>query len=346
MSRLNSPPGGVLVDLPLRFRLSLGEYVVALAVSRDGARLVVGLGDGRLLGFSLPSGKEVFRVQAHPGGLLGLALSPDGRYIATCGQESKAKLWTPEGVLWRELAGGASWVEHLAWSPLGTCLATASGRGIRLWSPEGECLREFASLPSTAGGLAWRQDGAYLAAPCYGGVSLLPVASGAVPRQLAFRGSLISIAWSPDAKVLACGSQDCSVHFWRLATGADSQMEGYRAKPKALAWDSRSQFLATSGDAAVSVWDFRGKGPEGTAPILLKGHRSNCTQLAFSPRKGMLASGGLDAAVFLWEPLRASSPLRVGELLREVTALVWHPEHHTLFGADSLGTLCAWDTSA
>ena len=144
-------------------------------------------------------------------------------------------------------------------------------------------------------------------------------------------------------RVIACGSQDGSVHFWRLATGQDSQMSGYPSKPRALAWDHESRLLATAGDASVTLWDFRGKGPEGTRPIVLDAHKGLCTRLAFSPRKGVLASGSQDSSILLWEPRRGTRPVRFAFLEDEVTALRWHPEHHTLVGADAAGTLCAWE---
>ncbi len=42
-------------------------------------------------------------------------------------------------------------------------------------------------------------------------------AFGAMAYTVAKYGSasLVSLAWSPDEKIVACGSQDCSVHFWR-----------------------------------------------------------------------------------------------------------------------------------
>ncbi|MBC7172231.1 MAG: WD40 repeat domain-containing protein, partial [Polyangiaceae bacterium] len=152
-------------------------------------------------------------------------------------------------------------------------------------------------------------------------------------------------AWveSPDAKVIACGTQDSAVHFWRLAFGRDSQMSGYPLKPKALAWDSESKLLATSGDATVTVWDFRGNGPEGSCPLQLQGHKGVCTRLAFSPRKGVLASGSQDTSVLLWEPRRGEKPIRFAFLEGEVTGLAWHPEHHTLVGTDASGTVCGWE---
>ncbi|AKV04447.1 High-affnity carbon uptake protein Hat/HatR [Labilithrix luteola] len=333
-------------ELRARFRLETGDYVAALTVSRDGRLCVAGLGDGRVLGLDLSSGKELFSTVAHPGVVLGVALSPAGDSVATCGQEEAAKLWTTQGKLLRELpSGGAAWVEHVAWAPRGERLATAAGKKVRVWTSDGEPIVETEALASTITGLAWRADGNALAATCYGGVDILPFTPGMKARHLAWKGSLISVAWSPDAKVIACGSQDCSVHFWRLATGQDSQMSGYPFKPKALAWDSASRLLATSGDATVTVWDFHGKGPEGTRPLQLESHKGACTCLAFSPRKGVLASGSQDTSVLLWEPRKGTRPTRFAFLDDEITGLAWHPEHHTLVAGDASGTLCAWEVA-
>jgi WD40 repeat protein len=216
---------------------------------------------------------------------------------------------------------------------------------VRVWTVDGKPLVEAEPLESTISALAWRADGSGLAAACYGGVHILTFVPGAKVRKLPWNGSLISLVWSPDAKIIACGSQDSSVHFWRLASGQDSQMSGYAAKPKALAFDSESKLLATSGDATVTVWDFRGKGPEGTRPLRLQRHQGLCTQLAFSPKKGVLASGSKDSSVLLWEPRRGSNPTRFGFLEDEITALKWHPEQRGLLAADASGNAAYWETS-
>ncbi len=332
--------------LAQRWKCDAGDYVAALGISKDGRLAIAGAGDGQVLGIELETGCERFRHLAHEGGVFGVSLSHDGTQFATCGQEPNAKLWSANGDLLRELpGGGAQWVEHVSWAPSGGRIATAAGRKVRVWTSSDELPLEIEPLPSTVSDLAWRADGTALAATCYGGVYIWPFVSGAKARRLEWKGSLISLAWSPDAKVIACGSQDNSVHFWRLASGNDSQMSGYLSKPKALAWDSESKLLATAGDSHVTVWDFRGKGPEGTRPIHLEGHKKICTRLAFSPRKGVLASGSLDPTVLLWEPRRGTQPTRYAHLKDEVTALAWHPEHLGLLGGDASGHLCFWDVN-
>lgn len=328
--------------LPARWRLEAGDYVVAVSFAPDGSACALGTGAGEVLLVDSLSGAVRWREQAHSGGLLTLAFSPVGGLLATAGQDGKARLFGLEGQRLAELPGGSAWVEHLAWTQDGSKLATAAGRTVRLWSREGQALLETEKHESTVTGVQWSRNGDRLATSCYGGVRLWPVAEGAQAQHLPWKGSLISLAWSPDNLYLACGSQDCSVHFWRLASGQDSEMTGYPAKPKALSWSATSTLLATSGADVVLVWDFSGKGPEGTAPLQLKGHKALCSALAFSPEQTVLASGSEDSSVLVWEPRRAQKPVERAALEDAVTCLAWHPRGQGLLGADAQGNACLW----
>jgi WD40 repeat protein len=333
-------------ELTPRYKLTVGDYVTAADVTRSGTLGVAGVGDGTVVGFDAASGRECFRKVAHEGGVLGVSFSPDGSHFLTCGQEPSAKLWHSSGEVVRELPGGGGpWVEHVSWSPSGDKVAIASGRKVRLWSAAGEALLETEPLASTASALAWRADGTAVAAACYGGVHIWPVVPHAKARHLAWKGSLISMAWSPNAKVIACGSQDCSVHFWRLASGKDSEMSGYPFKPKALAWDAESKLLATSGDAMATVWDFRGRGPEGSRPIQLSGHQGVVTCLTFNPQKPVLATGSQDCSILLWEPRRGSKPVGYAFMEDEVTVLAWNAPQNGLLAADAGGNVSFFEVA-
>jgi WD40 repeat protein len=330
-------------ELSERFRLTGLDYVSAIAVSPSGDHVALGLGDGTVVLLEAERGIQRWRAVAHREGVLGLEFSPDGNKLASCGQDTRACIWSLQGELLTELPGESSWVELVRWSPRGDRIATASGKKIRIWSKAGAPLVETEPLPSTVTDLAWRTDGSALAACAYGGVHLWTVAAHAKARHLPFKGSLVSLAWSPDMKVIACGSQDCSVRFWRLSTGRDSEMRGYPFKPRALAWDATSSLLATSGDSSATLWDFRGKGPEGSAPVRLASHAGIVTTLQFHPRRDLLASGSQDTSVIVWEPRKSDRPVKIGWLEDEITALAWFPRTSALVAADSEGNVVAWD---
>jgi WD40 repeat protein len=150
-------------------------------------------------------------------------------------------------------------------------------------------------------------------------------------RVFAWKGSLISVAWSPDGKVIACGSQDNSVHFWRLSTGNDSEMSGYPSKPRALSWDAKSSLLATSGGEEVCVWDFAGKGPEGLPPPAAQGarrHRAGTLLLA-PPRNARLRRRRRRSAALGAPQLHRALPRRA-MLDSPASVLAWHPTEHRL----------------
>lgn len=325
-----------------RWRLDAGDYVSSLGFCRDGRSCAIGTGAGEVLVVGAERGAVVWRERVHPQGVLEVGFGRGG-VLATCGQDGAAALFSGAGERLRDLPGGGGWVEHLAWAPSGDRLATSAGKKVRLWTSAGDPVVETEPLASTVSALAWGAGGAELAASAYGGVQLWSVAAGARSRSLSWPGSLVSMAWSPDGKVIACGSQDCSVQFWRLRTGRGSEMRGYPFKPRALAWDSRSRFLATSGAGAVTVWGFGGRGPEGTAPLLLESHQGAVTCLAWSPIHPVLASGAQDTGVILWEPRRGRRPVRHAFLEDEVTCLAWHPDHAGLLGADAAGSVVLWD---
>lgn len=330
-------------ELAQRWRVELGDYVASIDLAPDGRHCAVGTGDGAVSVLGVEAGDVQSRMVAHANGVLEVRFSPDGELLASCGQDAEAKIHAPDKGLLHTLPGGSAWVEHVAWSPLGDRIATASGRKVRAWSREGAPYAETEALPSTVAAVAWARTGEQLAAAAYGGVHVWTAGIGAKARHLPWKGSLVSLAWSPDGKVIACGSQDCSVHFWRLSSGNDSEMRGYPFKPKALAWDANSKLLATSGDATVTLWDFAGRGPEGSTPIQLQGHKTVCTCLAFSPTKCVLASGSQDGSVLVWQPRHAHKPVRYGFVEGEVTGLAWAPDHGALVASDAEGNVVCWE---
>lgn len=329
-------------ELSPAWTAEVSEYATSLAWSHDGALAAIGAASGEVLVVDGDTGAPRARIDAHPGGTLEVAFCPTERLLATCGQDGTAKLHRADGALVATLPGARGWVEHIAWAPHGRLLAASAGKVVRIWRADGGPHLATEEHESTVTGLAWNPKGTELATSCYGGVHLWRIESGARARHLAWKGSLVSLAWSPDGRVIACGSQDCSVHFWRLSTGHDSAMQGYPLKPKAIAWDKAGALLATSGDANVTVWKFEGRGPEGTKPVALEGHRAAVTDLAFRPEGSLLASGAEDTFVIVWDPRRAKGPRACASLRDQVTRVAWRPKHVTLAATDASGHVAAW----
>ena len=283
-------------------------------------------------------------ASAHDGSVLAVAVAADGAVFATAAQDGLVCIWNVQDDANRlDVRVGDGWVDNLAWSHDGQMLAASCGRRVHVYDPKGKQLWQSDEHPSTVSSVAWAGDGD-LATACYGRVTFFEAHSGVVKQTLEWKGSLVSMALSPDGKIVACGSQDNSVHFWLRASAQDYMMGGYSGKPSALAFDSSGDFLATGGGHAVTVWCFAGGGPEGTRPGSLELHVRPVSAIAFARRGSRLASGGRDGAVIVWA-LKADGdgdPIGVALLSDNVSKVLWRPDGRALAALDAQGSVTVW----
>lgn len=319
----------------------LDDFPTALAVSRDGSVVAAGTASGQIHLFDASAGEKLHTFDAHTHGVLTLGFGRDR--LASGGQDGHARLWDfKTGAPLAHLPGGGSWVSQLAFTPDGKKLATASGRQVKLWAADGTALSAFTVETGGVNGLAWNAVGGLLAVVAGAEVQLWRAADTQLDRRLKWASTLLNIAWSPDGQVIACGSLDKSVHFWRTRGWLDSQMGGYAKKPQSVVWTGDSRWLATTGEAAVIVWNFGGKGPEGSRPLQLDGHALPPDQLAAHPKKSLLLTGAKDRSVVLWSPRDGETPQAQATLPDAVSALLFNPAIAQCYAATENGQLHAY----
>ena len=327
---------------------AVGDYAIAGGWILRGEALVVGDAQGGVYAFDGDSGAAAWaRRGVHDGGVLSVAVHPSGTAFATAGQDGRVLIWSAAGgEVTRAIDVGSDWVENVAWSPDGRWLAASCSRRVHVYGADGAEVWWSDYHPSTVSAIAW-SGVEELATACYGRVMFFHAATGELREKLEWQGSLVSMVISSDGGIVACGSQDNSVHFWRRSTAEDSEMFGYPGKPSALAFDDTGTLLATSGGTAVTVWSFRGKGPEGTRPGVLEFHTESVTTLAFAPNAMHLASGGRDGAVVVWSLRRNGKGRPVGaqDVEDPVAELYWRPDGGGLAALDAQGGVTVWRIS-
>jgi WD40 repeat protein len=109
-----------------------------------------------------------------------------------------------------------------------------------------------------------------------------------------------SVAFSPDGRILACGSYGVAV-LWDVMSGRELHRLGHGAVSllvQSVAFSPDGKTLASgSEDNTVKLWDVA----SGNELWELKGHDNKVMALAFSPDGGTIASGSLDKTVTLWD---------------------------------------------
>ncbi len=335
-----------LASLTERASLALDAYIADLAWSPDGAALAVAGGEGAVvLVNQAATVPEARMLGEHGMGVIAVAWQPGGDLFASTGQDSAVVLWNASSAdVAARVRPGTAWTQQIAFSPDGKLLATATGKVLALWDCAGGKVHSFEPLAGTIAAIAWDKPGRDLAAAASGAVTVHRVE----PPQFSARpypsaAACLTATFSPNGKVLASGMQDGTVHFWWLATGKDSQMRGYPTKVTLTEWSANSRFLATSSGATVVVWDFGGKGPEGSAPLELTGHTDRITHLAFQPDGPWLVSAGRDWRLTLWQPGREKQAVDAHLTGGEITAVRWSPDGKRLAVGEAKGRLTIYE---
>ena len=278
-------------------------------------------------------GGEPRRVAIHAGSIL--ASASDGKGIVTGGDDGKLIATDANGDP-TELAADDKkrWIDQIALGSDGA-VAWSAGKVAHVLTKKGEARSHEA--PSTVAGLAFAPKGFRLAIAHYNGVTLWFPNASAAPEKLEWKGSHLSVAFSPDGKFVVSAMQEPTLHGWRLPEGQHMRMSGYSARVRSLGWTADGKFLATSGSEQLILWPFDGKeGPMGKQPTILARSAARVSLVACHPRQPVVAVGFADGRAVLVRiddgaliEVKAAGPA-------PVSALGWDAAGQTLvFGTEA-----------
>ncbi|KAF8006034.1 hypothetical protein BT93_K0352 [Corymbia citriodora subsp. variegata] len=208
----------------------------------------------------------VVSVAAHPSGVIAASASIDS-FVRVFDVDTNATIAT--------LEAPPSEVWQMQFDPKGTTLAVAGGgsASIKLWDTATWELIATLSIPRP---------------------------EQPKPSDKGNKKFVLSVAWSPDGRRLACGSMDGTISIFDVARAKFlHHLEGHFMPVRSLVFSPLEPRLlfSASDDAHVHIYDSEGKSLVGS----MSGHASWVLSVDVSPDGAAIATGSSDRTVRLWD---------------------------------------------
>jgi RNA polymerase sigma factor (sigma-70 family) len=353
---------------------------LGVALSPDGKMLMAVENHDTTHVWDLATGKELHALKGRNG--FGIALSPDGKTLAVgAGGDGAQQVtlwdWT-KGKRVRELGAATRPVAALAFSPDSKVLAAGdsapvgefrpgidSGAStVRLW--EAAAARKLLELEGHTGGVtavAFAPDGRTLVSASHDAMlRYWDPATGKLVRKVQVPddtvpdrppddrvrgihcGGVLSLAYSPDGRMLASGSADGTVWVWDAGTGRElCALRGHGREVTSLVFSPDGKVLASgSRDHTIRTWD-----PASGKPLHPReGQDGPVNNLAVSPDGRLVATAGGDRTIRLWSlPLGRQLHVLRGRTSSDYYQVAFSPDGSAVVSASADHTALVWDAA-
>ncbi|MBI3412032.1 MAG: WD40 repeat domain-containing protein [Planctomycetes bacterium] len=274
--------------------------------------------EGEIKIWDAKTGKQIRSLKGHGDPIEGLAISKDGKFLASGSKDQTVKIWdVAAGKDVQTLKGHTGVVHAVAFAPDGKRLASASEDGtVKIWDhaagkdlltltyvKKEEPKKEEPKKDDKKNDKDKKAEKDK--APAKDKEAKDKKNDKKDEKKAGVPRSFTCVAFTPDGKKVIAGNLDGVMKIWDVDTGKELGELKSHEGVWAIAFNSDGSRMATGGwDKTIRVWD--------TASwkelFVIKAHDGTVTTIAFSPSGQQIASGGIDGVLRLWSATTAPTP--------------------------------------
>ncbi|KAI0883900.1 WD40 repeat-like protein [Annulohypoxylon maeteangense] len=336
-----------------------GGWIDSVAISSRGI-VAVGCDDGPIIMWSLSTGREVRRLPTEPETVSRVCFSNDGSKLAVY-SSCTVRIWDLDSEVSESGTLKSCYIEHsndvgcIAFGKDDRLLATgACDSKIRVWDLEqGEIAVTWLKTHDDLGTNGEPKEHDKLEATSEATEPRLVTEITHLREPLrtldCHTGAMNSVAFSPDSKIIASGSDDGIVWIWELDAGEPGKevckpLEANRGAVHSIAFspDANRYILASCTERAIDIWDAK----IGEHLMVMRSPSTTLHDIAFSPTGGYFATGASDFGVHLWYFAKTSKEAEQTSIFKpgRINDLSLSPNDRVLAIAHEGGHLILWDT--
>jgi WD40 repeat protein/energy-coupling factor transporter ATP-binding protein EcfA2 len=277
------------------------------------------------------------------------SFSPDGRIIATAGNDGTIKVWSLSGELLHTLKGHKGFIKSISFSPNGKIIASASSdQTVKVWSIDGKLLCTLKGHSREVIQVSFSPDGKTIASSSYDETIKLWNLKGELLHtiQHAYYSSFL---FSPNGKIFASISDTVPnninevesipkrniINLWNLKGELIATFKAHEVDIENIRFISHGQILASADwNGIIKLWSTSGK--------LLHTLKEVGSSVRFSPDEKTIASSVYkDNTIKLWS--------LEGKLLNTIEQggdiIGFSPNGQTITSIDDNNSINIWSIS-